>query len=78
MTDTQDAAVRSTDANEHGYRSFSLGEFTFGRDEYFAHISWPTGSHTMSIDDFLRDAGARPWQRELAVPVLTEALKQSA
>jgi hypothetical protein len=40
--------------NKHGYRSFTLGEFTFGRDEYFAHITWPTGSHTMSIDDFLR------------------------
>ena len=27
-----------------------------------------------TIDDFLRAAGARPWQRELDVPVLTEAL----
>jgi ribonuclease D len=27
-----------------------------------------------AIDDFLRDAQARRWQRELAVPVLTEAL----
>jgi ribonuclease D len=27
-----------------------------------------------AIDDFMRDAGARPWQRELDVPVLTEAL----
>ena len=33
---------------------------------------------TAAIDDFLRDAGVRPWQRELAVPVLTAALKQSA
>ena len=41
-------------ANEHGYRTFTLGEFTFNRDEYFAHINWPTGNHTMSIDDFLR------------------------
>jgi hypothetical protein len=40
--------------NEHGYPEFTLGEFTFSRDEYFAHVSWPTGSHTMSIDDFLR------------------------
>ncbi len=40
--------------NAHGYRDFRLGEFTFTRDEYFAHITWPTGSHTMSIDDFLR------------------------
>jgi ribonuclease D len=27
-----------------------------------------------AIDDFLSDAGVRPWQRELVVPVLTEAL----
>jgi len=26
------------------------------------------------IDAFLAEAGARPWQRELTVPVLTEAL----
>jgi hypothetical protein len=31
-----------------------LGEFSFSRDEYFAHITWPTGSHVMSIDGFLR------------------------
>jgi ribonuclease D len=31
-----------------------------------------------TIDDFLRDAGARPWQRELDVPVLTEALTNAA
>ena len=26
------------------------------------------------IDAFLAEAGARPWQRELTVPVLVEAL----
>jgi ribonuclease D len=26
------------------------------------------------IDKFLREAGVRPWQRQLADPVLTEAL----
>ena len=36
----------------HGYKSFTLGSFTFRRDEYFAHISWKTRdgrplSHTM-------------------------------
>jgi ribonuclease D len=31
-----------------------------------------------AIDDFLRNGGARPWQRDLAVPVLTAALEQSA
>lgn len=40
--------------NQHGYRSFTIGEFTFSRDEYFARVSWPTGSHIMSIDAFLR------------------------
>jgi ribonuclease D len=34
----------------------------------------PVEDTTAAIDDFLRDAGARPWQRELAVPVLAEAL----
>lgn len=29
------------------------------------------------IDDFLREAKARPWQRELVVPVLTEALTEA-
>src|SRR5439155_1637741 len=29
-----------------------------------------------AIDEFLRDAGARPWQRELTVPVLAEALSE--
>jgi hypothetical protein len=54
MTDTATAPVRMGDVNQHGYPSFELGEFTFSRDEYFAHVSWPTGNHTMSIDDFLR------------------------
>ena len=40
--------------NRHGYQDHQLGEFTFSRDEYFAHITWPTGSHVMSIDSFLR------------------------
>ena len=34
--------------------------------------------HTAAvIDDFLREAKARPWQRELVVPVLTEALTEN-
>src|ERR1700739_2976700 len=40
--------------NVHGYRSFEAGSFTFKRDEYFARITWPTGSHVMPIDYFLR------------------------
>lgn len=40
--------------NQHGYRSFSLGKFSFSRDEYFAHIKWPNGNHIMPADGFLR------------------------
>lgn len=40
--------------NQTGYRSFRAGAFVFRRDEYFAHISWPGGSHVMPIDAFLR------------------------
>ncbi|HYZ69052.1 MAG TPA: ribonuclease D [Mycobacterium sp.] len=34
----------------------------------------PVEDVAAAVDVFLRDAGARPWQRELTVPVLTEAL----
>src|SRR6478735_3122052 len=37
-----------------GYSSFRLGSFTFSRDEYFAHVTWPKGSHIIEIDRFLR------------------------
>jgi ribonuclease D len=37
----------------------------------------PVSDTAAAIDDFLLDARARPWQRELAVPVLTEALNKS-
>src|SRR3977135_4420079 len=46
--------VKSSAPNEHGYREFTLGGFAFRRDEFFAHITWPTGSHVISIDGFLR------------------------
>ena len=46
--------VKATEPNAHGYRSFSLGELTFSRDEYFVYIKWPTGRHVMSVDGFLR------------------------
>jgi ribonuclease D len=37
----------------------------------------PVDDTATAVDEFLRDAGARPWQRELAGPVLTEALRES-
>lgn len=40
--------------NVTGYKSFEAGGFSFRRDEYFARITWPTGSHVMPIDYFLR------------------------
>jgi len=40
--------------NVNGYRSFEAGSFTFRRDEYFARITWPTGSHVIAVDYFLR------------------------
>ncbi len=52
MTDTIN--VVETAPNEQGYKSFSIGGFTFERDEYFATITWPTGTHQMAIDVFLR------------------------
>ena len=46
--------VRSADVSADGYHDFKLGEFSFRRDEFFVYISWPTGSHVMSVDAFLR------------------------
>ena len=48
------AEVHAGEPNAHGYRSFSLGEFTFSRDGYFVYVKWPTGRHVMSADGFLR------------------------
>ena len=44
----------ASEPNDHGYRSFRLGSFEFSRDAYFAHIEWPKGHHSLSIDAFLR------------------------
>lgn len=40
--------------NLTGYQAFEAGAFGFSRDEYFAKITWPGGSHIMPIDVFLR------------------------
>ena len=40
--------------NQNGYQSFEAGSFSFHRDEYFARITWPGGSHVMPIDYFMR------------------------
>jgi hypothetical protein len=54
MTGLTPHATVADDEKPHGYSRFALGEFRFERDEFFAHISWPTGSHVMSVDAFLR------------------------
>ncbi|WP_225154877.1 hypothetical protein, partial [Bradyrhizobium sp. NBAIM08] len=58
MSHVSDSPVQASLPNEAGYRSFSLGSFTFSRDEYFAHVEWVSNgtklSHTMSADVFLR------------------------
>jgi hypothetical protein len=55
MTRTESSeAVGSSEANRFGYRTFTVGEFVFSRDEYFAYANWPTGRHVMSVDAFLR------------------------
>jgi hypothetical protein len=46
--------VRSDGPNQAGYREFWLGEFRFSRDDYFAYVNWPTGSHVASADAFLK------------------------
>jgi hypothetical protein len=53
--------ITETAPNTSGYKSFAVGGFTFSRDEYFATIEWPTGSHQLAIDAFLRSA-----QRDVA------------
>lgn len=40
--------------NQTGYRAFKAGSFEFQRDEYFARLSWPGGTHILPIDVFLR------------------------
>jgi len=53
--DIQSAKIVATGTDpDTGYDSFRLGGFEFRRDEYFAHIEWPKGSHIIEIDRFLR------------------------
>jgi Hydroquinone 1,2-dioxygenase large subunit N-terminal len=54
MTTETVPPVNAGAPGQHGYRSFSLGEFTFSRDEYFIHVKWPTGRHVLSAEAFLR------------------------
>ena len=51
---TIDSNVQCSEPNEQGYREFTLGGFHFRRDEFFVHLTWPTGMHVISADVFLR------------------------
>jgi hypothetical protein len=51
---TEFAVQASEPDNYYGYRSFKKGKFEFRRDEYFVHIKWPKGNHTLAADAFLR------------------------
>ncbi|PXX62286.1 hypothetical protein DFR70_107153 [Nocardia tenerifensis] len=53
MTETVSTTTPTSTPNEFGYRRFDLGSFQFTRDEYFARITWPTGSHLMEVGQFL-------------------------
>ena len=54
-TQMAEAAYTASDPDNYtGYRTFQTGGFGFRRDEYFAHITWPEGSHLMPVDAFLR------------------------
>jgi ribonuclease D len=49
--------------------------------EVVRRLCWdwqPVADTEAAVDDFLRAAQARPWQRELVVPVLAAALDGSA
>src|SRR5262249_61173855 len=46
--------IGSIEPTQHGYRVFALGDFGFSRDEYFARVTWPKGSHLIPVDAFLR------------------------
>jgi hydroquinone 1,2-dioxygenase large subunit-like protein len=49
-----EVAIQAGEQNADGYRTFRLGEYEFSRNEYFVYVTWPTGSHVMSADSFLR------------------------
>ena len=54
MTTDTVPELGSIEPNQHGYRTFALGKFTFSRDQYFVHVRWPNGTHMLAADAFLR------------------------
>ena len=54
MTMTDKSSFEAGAPNAHGYKSSRSAGSPSRRDEFFAHVAWPTGRHVMSIDTFLR------------------------
>ncbi|VVO00023.1 hypothetical protein PS708_02576 [Pseudomonas fluorescens] len=61
MSQTLSAAPQSLETLDTEYQLFSLGQFSFSRDNNFAIIRWPGGVHYMHVELFLsamvRDLG---------------------
>ena len=49
-----DEAHQELAAGPAGYKAFQIGSFSFVRDEYFARITCPTGTHVVDVENFLR------------------------
>src|SRR5215472_2782090 len=54
MVNTEVELIASAPDSALGYKSFQFGNFKFERDEYFVHVTWPKGTHTIEVDRFLR------------------------
>src|SRR5205809_194137 len=53
VTETQHL-VEPGKANELGYKTFRLGQFTFERNAYFCVLHYPGGEYHMPVGEFLR------------------------
>ena len=51
---TNAISTLGSEPNEHGYQKFTLGGFSFERDEYFVHVEFPTGRHVAPVEPFLK------------------------
>src|SRR5947209_20589686 len=46
--------VEAPEANDHDYKSFRLGGYTFERNAYFTVIHYPGGEYHMPVGELLR------------------------
>jgi hypothetical protein len=54
MSTTAIAPALLPTSKDLGYKTFTAGKVQFARDEYFVHILYPGGRHTMPVEAFLR------------------------